>query len=84
MPSTPTSQYASKGLQMPMKRNKKTEEKSIKEPINEYNTILDFLPSTMRRRNRQIEVLVSMRVMKVWIQSAHPRTANILLWPGCR
>lgn len=83
-PSTPTSQYAFNGLQIPRKKNTETAVKRIVNPINAYIHFFTRLESTMRSRNRQIEIFVNANVMKVCIQSAHPIARKRRLWDAVR
>ena len=63
--STQISQYAFNGRQIPRKRHTKMAVKSTKAPMTRYIAVRTFLESTMRRRNRQMLILVNISVMKV-------------------
>ena len=82
--STPISQYAFSGRQIPRKRHTKMVVNSTKAPMTRYIAVRTFLESTMRRRNRQMLIFVNISVMKVWIQSAQPSAAKRRLCSGWR
>lgn len=63
--STPVSQYAFNGRQTPRKRHTKTAVNTTKAPMTTCIAVRTFFESTMRRRNRQMLILVNISVMKV-------------------
>ena len=64
VPFSPSTQYALRGLQTP--RNKKTNTlvNSAVIPMSSHMECRTLLESTIRSKNRQIEILVRPRVMK--------------------
>lgn len=76
-PSTPTSQYAFNGRQTPMNMNIDTPVNMTKHAIKAYIPLATSLESSIRRRKRQMEILVRPSVKKTWTQSAQLTALNI-------
>ena len=60
-----TVQYAFIGLHIPRKRPANTIVKTTRNPIMNHNTPRNFFESTIRSRNRQIDIFMSPSVMNV-------------------